>query len=242
MSHTSHDDESFFREVDEDYRREQIIKFFQAYGAYFVAGAFVVVALVGGYKLQEDRQVRQAAAGGDAFTNALTLSEAGKADEANKALAQLVKTGPGSYQVLARLQLAANAVAKKEFDTARAGYGAIAADAAAPAEFRDFARIQLAALSLDKESYETLSRDLASLRSGTSRWRFSAKEILGLAAFKEGKTAEAEHLFAELFGDEEAPRGMRQRAEVMRILLVEPKTAKAEPSGKKDAANDAKTQ
>ncbi len=243
MSHTSHDDESFFREVDEDYRRDQTIKFFQTYGAYFLAGAFIIIALAAGYTLQQNRRAHQAAAGGDAFTAAVTLGEAGKTDEANKALAQLVKSGPGFYPVLARLHLAAGAVEKKEFDTARAQYGAVAADGAAPAEFRDFARIQLAALSLDKESFDTLARDLANFRTGTSRWRFAAKEILGLAAFREGKIADAERLFAELVSDGEAPQGMRQRAEIMLALLVEkPKAAPAEQPGKKDGTNDAKTQ
>ena len=78
---------------------------------------------------------------------------------------------------------------------------------------------------------------------GTSRWRFSAKEILGLAAFKEGKIADAERLFGEIVSDGEAPQGMRQRAEVMLTLLLEKqKSAQAELTGKKDAANDAKTQ
>ena len=48
MSQPGHDDESFFREVDEDYRRDQAVKFFEDYGAYFVAGAFIVVAAVRG--------------------------------------------------------------------------------------------------------------------------------------------------------------------------------------------------
>jgi len=47
------DDESFFREVNEDYRREQAIKFFEAYGAYIIAGAFMILAIVGGYTFEQ---------------------------------------------------------------------------------------------------------------------------------------------------------------------------------------------
>lgn len=239
----SHNDESFFREVDEDYRREQTIKFFQTYGAYFIGGAFIIIALAAGYTFQQNRRAHDAAAGGDALANAMMLSDAGKDGEARKALDELARSGPGSYPVLARLQLAAESVAKKEFDAARAEYSSVAADGAAPPELRDFARIQVASLSLDKVSYESLSRELESFRSGTSRWRYSAKEILGLAAFKEGKTADAERLFGEIASDGEAPQGMRQRAEVMLALLLEkPKMAQAEHTGKKDAVNDAKTQ
>jgi hypothetical protein len=239
----SHDDESFFREVDEDYRREQTIKFFQDYGAYFIAGAFVILALAGGYTLQQNRRASQAAAGGDALTKAMLLSEAGKQDDAQKALASLSDNGPGAYRVVARLHAAAESVAKNQLDAARAEYRSVAGDGAAPQDLREFAQIQLASLSLDKEGYDTQARDLGALRSGTSRWRFAAKEILGLAAFKESRTLDAERLFGEIVSDGEAPQGLRQRAEVMLALLLQKqRTQQAGDMGKKDAANDAKTQ
>ncbi len=122
-------------------------------------------------------------------------------------------------------------------------YRGVANDASAPAGLRDFAQIQLAALSVDKETYKSLARSLGALRSGTSEWRFTAKEILGLAAYKEGKKAEAEQLYREIMSDGEAPAGMRQRAQVMLALLLEQsKAAQADSTGTKDGANEAKTQ
>lgn len=237
------DDESFFREVNEDYRREQTIKFFEAYGAYFIAGAFVILAVVGGYTFEQRRRANQAATGGDALTNALVLSEAGKQDEAEKALANLAGNGPGAYKVLARLHAAAESVAKKQLDAAVADYRGVAGDESAPSGLRDFARMQLAALTVDTASYDALAKELDTYRSGTSPWRFTAKEILGLAAYKEGKKSEAERLYGEIVSDGGAPQGMRQRAEVMLALILEkPKTAQADATGKKDAVNDAKTQ
>jgi hypothetical protein len=66
-------DESFFREVEEDYRRERTVKFFKAYGSYLIAGAFVILAIVGGYKYETQRRAAEAARGGDALSNAQTL-------------------------------------------------------------------------------------------------------------------------------------------------------------------------
>ena len=122
MSHQNHDDDAFFREVDEDYRRDQAIKFFEDYGAYFLAGAFVILALVAGYNFQQNRRAHQAAAGGDALSNAMVLAESGKQDEAQKALATLAETAPGAYRVLARLHAAGESVAKNSAETARAEY------------------------------------------------------------------------------------------------------------------------
>lgn len=101
-------EESFFREVDEDYRREQITKFFQRYAAYLLGAAFIIVAVVAGYSIEKWRRAEQAAQGGDALTNALTLSEAGKQDDARKALSSLSESGPAAYRFLARLHLAAD--------------------------------------------------------------------------------------------------------------------------------------
>ncbi len=236
-------DESFFREVQEDYRREQTIKFFKVYGAYLIAGAFVILAIVGGYKYEMQRRATEAAIGGDALSNAMNLNEAGNQEEAEKALANLAGNGPGAYRVLARLHAAAESVAKRQAESALQDYRGVASDDAAPAALRDFARIQIAALSVDKESYKSLARQLEAFRSGTSEWRFAAKEILGLAAYKDGKKDEAEQLYREIMSDGEAPAGMRQRAQVMLALLLEQsKAAQAESTGTKDGANEAKTQ
>ncbi len=235
-------DESFFREVDEDYRRDQTAKFFKTYGIYLIAGAFVILAVVGGYKYEEKRRADEAARGGDALLNALSLSDAGKQDDAEKALAGLAGTGSGAYRVLARLHAAGESVARRQFESALQDYRGVANDEAAPAELRDFARLQVAALSVDKESYESLARSLEAYRSGTSEWRFAAKEILGLAAFKEGKKADAERLFREIISDGEAPPGMRQRAQVMLALILEQSKTSHESTGTKDGANEAKTQ
>jgi hypothetical protein len=236
-------DESFFREVDEDYRRDQTARFFKTYGVYLIAGAFAVLAIVGGYKYYQQRRASEAASGGDALLNALSLNDTGKQDDAERALATLAGTGPGAYRVLARLHAAAESVARKQFESALQDYRGVANDASAPAGLRDFAQIQLAALSVDKETYESLARSLGALRSGTSEWRFTAKEILGLAAYKEGKKAEAEQLYREIMSDGEAPAGMRQRAQVMLALLLEQsKAAQADSTGTKDGANEAKTQ
>ena len=173
----SHNDEGFFREVDEDYRRDQAIKFFKAYGVYLIAGAFVVLAVVAGYKFDQSRKESRAAAGGDALTNAMLLNDAGKDQDSQKALAALAGSGSGAYRILARLHAAAEFVAKNKLDEARGDYSGVAGDDFAPQGLREFAKVQVAALSVDKESYDTLAHDLENLRSGTSRWRFSAKEI-----------------------------------------------------------------
>jgi hypothetical protein len=236
-------EESFIREVDEEYRREKTANFFKTYGVYLIVAAFVAFAIVGGYKYDQARRATEAAAGGDALSNALSLNDAGNADDAERALATLAGTGSASYRILARLHAAAESVARGQFDSALQDYRGVANDASAPAALKEFAQIQVASLSVDKESYGALAKSLEPFRAGTSEWRFSAKEILGLAAYKEGNKAEAEGLYREILSDGSAPPGMRQRAQVMLALLLEQsKAAQAGQTGTKDGANEAKTQ
>ncbi|MBT3070556.1 tetratricopeptide repeat protein [Rhodomicrobium sp. Az07] len=236
-------DESFIREVNEEHRRQQAALFFKKYGIYLGVAALVIAAGIGGYKWDQARRAADAARGGDALVTAITLHEDGKAAEAEKALADLAGSGPGNYRVLARLHAAAESLAQKKYEQAAEDYRGVASDDNAPATLRDFARVQIAALSVDKESYESLSQTLAPYRSGTSEWRFAAKDVLGIAAFKEGKREEAERIFGEIASDGAAPAGMRQRAQIMLALLFDqPKAAQAGQTGTKDGANEAKTQ
>jgi hypothetical protein len=236
-------DESFFREVDEDYQRERMLKFLEQYGVYMLAAAFIIIAVVAGYTLQRQRAASQAAASGDEFSAALNLIDGGKKDEGRKALDAIVQTGRAPYRYLAKLQLAAESADSKNIDAAKSAYRDVAGDAAAPNELRDYARLQLAALSLDSMSYGQLAQDLGEFRSGNGPWRFQAKELLGLAAWRDGKKEEAERLFGEIVSDGEAPQGMRQRADIMLALILEkPSAQKAAPTAKGDTPNDSKTQ
>jgi hypothetical protein len=236
-----------FREVEEDLRREQFIKAWDRYGAYIIAGAFVIIALAAGYNLQKWRASDRAAQGGDALTKAVSLLDAGKQDEGLKILNQLAVKGPGSYSTLAKLQLAAEGVRAKDKAAALKQYQAVADDASAEPAFRDFARVQMAALNLGSEPYDKLRADLDPLAKGNGPFRFSARELIGLSAFRAGKMDEAEKIFGALLTDSESPAQMRQRAEMMLSLLAPKtdsadKTAKAAGGGQDGAQNAAKSQ
>lgn len=236
-------DEGFFREVEEDYRKHQAIEFLKRYGIWLAAGAFVIVAVAAGYSINKFYSTRDAERGGEKFVAALALADDGKDADAEKALNAIVTDGPQAYKVLARLSLAADAVAKKRKDAALEQYRAVAADARAPQDLRDFAQIQVAALSVDTASYDALARDLNVYRSGTSAWRFSAKEVLALAAIKAGKTDEAEKLLQEIYSDGGAPQGIRRRAETLLTLTTpqtKPAATPAAEAQKSPGATDAK--
>ena len=79
-----------FQEVDEEVRREQLKKLWERYQNYVFAGAFLILAAVGGWRGYDWWQAKQAAETGAAFEAAQTLSQEGKHAEAETAFAKKI--------------------------------------------------------------------------------------------------------------------------------------------------------
>ena len=86
----------------------------------------------------------RANASGDRFSQALTLANEGKNDEAITALEALEADGYGAYPLLARMRAATVLADKGDFDGAVKEFDAVAADTSIPAAIRDMARLRAA--------------------------------------------------------------------------------------------------
>lgn len=218
--------DTFLREVDEELRREQLQKLWDAYGIYAVAAAALVVLGVGGYQWSMSRAQSQREAAGARFEVAQSLASQGKPEEAAQAFAAIVKDAPAGYRTLARFQVAAANARAGKADAAVADYEAIAKDGSADPILRDFATLQAAMLRLDAADWTEMENRLTPLLGEKSAWRGMARETLGLAAHKAGKTAEARKLFEELLGDRSAPGSASERAMLMLSLLTDAEASK----------------
>ncbi|TIN50324.1 MAG: hypothetical protein E5X95_08075, partial [Mesorhizobium sp.] len=106
-----------------------------------------------------------------------------------------------------------------DVDAAVKDFDAVAADSAIPAGIRDMARLRAALLLVDHGSFADVSSRVEALTADTNPLRSSAREALGLAAWKEGKSADALKLFDQIASDDGAPRNARQRAQLMSELI-----------------------
>ena len=64
-----------FDEVDEEVRRDQLKKLWDQYSIYIIAGAFLIIAGVGGWRGYQYLEAQKAAEAGAAFDKAVELSE-----------------------------------------------------------------------------------------------------------------------------------------------------------------------
>jgi hypothetical protein len=212
-------DDSFIREVNEEMRKDQAKALWDRFGPIAIAAAVLAIlataAIVGYNHWVETRANRS----GDAFSQALQLANEGKHDEALGALQKLEADGHGAYPTLARMRAGTVLAAGGDTAGAVAAFDEVAADSSVPSSLRDMARLRAAFLLVDSGSYDDVAARVEALTADTNAFRHSAREALGLAAWKEGRATDALSLFEQIAADEQAPQNSRQRATLMAELI-----------------------
>ena len=214
-------DDQLFREINEELRHEEMRKLWDKYGVFILAGALAIVLAVAGYKGWQYWQAKRAQESGARFHQAVKLIEGGKEKEAQTILNELAEGGSSGYAGLARLRLAAAKLGAGDNAAAIAAYDAVTEDGGVDRMFRDFARIQAAMLRLDSDAAKDLKTRIGDMAKPGQPFRHMAREILGLAAFKDADYAAAETYMNESLSDPAVPQGIRQRAEMMLSLIAE---------------------
>lgn len=212
-------DDNFIREVNEEIRREQARALWDRYGAAVIAAAVLVIVATAAYVGYRYWNETRANHSGDAYSQALELADAGKSDDALAAFTQLEKDGYGAYPLLARMRAATVKADKGDIAGAVKDFDMVATDNAIPSVLRDMARLRAGLLLVDHGSFADVSSRVEVLTGDDNPLRHSAREALGLAAWKDGKSADALKLFEQISADEAAPRGVRERATMMAGLI-----------------------
>ncbi|MGB9118874.1 tetratricopeptide repeat protein [Bradyrhizobium sp.] len=207
-----------FDEVDEEVRRDQLKKLWDAYSIYIVAGALLIIASVGGWRGYQYLEAKKAAEAGRAFDVAVDLSEQNKHVEAEAAFNSLAATAPSGYRMLARLRAAAE-LATRDPQAGAKLYDDISADRSVGAAVQDLARIRAAGLLLETTSYPSMLQRLEPAAKPEATFRHTARELLALSAWRANDTAAARQWLDTIANDGETPSGLRSRAEALQALL-----------------------
>lgn len=224
-------DDSIFREVDEAVRHDLLRALWAKYGVIAMTGAVLIIVGVSGYKFWNYWQAEQAAKNGGRFVGGITLLEDKKTSEAVEVFKSLSSDAPSGYRILARFQLAA--VYAKDGKKAEAVklYEELAANSSVNSVQQGFAKIRAASLRVDEASFDEMLKRLEGQAVTGNPWRHSARELLGLSAYRTGDMSVAERYFNVMLSDQQTPQNMRRRAEMMLSLLVQT-TSAANPAGK----------
>ncbi|HEX8048810.1 tetratricopeptide repeat protein [Rhizobium sp.] len=222
-------DDSFIREVNEELRSDQLRFVWRRFGRLIIGAAVLIVAGTAAYSGYRYWSGQQAGNSGDQFISALTLADQNKTDEALAALAAIEKDGSGSYPLLARMRAATLQAQKGDIAGAVAAFSAIGKETGLPTVIRDAARLRAAYLLVDTGTYDQVAAEAQELAVPANTFRHSARDVLGLAAYKAGDFAKARQWFQAIVDDPQSPRNVGNRAQMLLDLIT--------ASGKAPAAN-----
>jgi hypothetical protein len=208
-----------FHEVDEEVRREQLKKLWQRYGNLLVAACVLAVAAIGAWRGYDYWRTKKAGETGIAFEQAVSLAEAGRHKEAEAAFAKIAADGTAGYRVLARLRAAAE-LAQTDRKAAIAAYDALAADRNAGPVIGDLAALRAGLLLVDTNSYADMRKRLEPLTGAGRSFRYMARELLALSAWKSGDISATQKWTDTLMSDPSTPAGTRSRAQILSELIA----------------------
>ena len=209
---TPADNEVFYREVDDELRREQMANIWNRYGLAIIAGVVLLLAAIGGGFYWKNQQAEKAALHGEQLTAVFDDIQAGKTKEVGPKLDELAKEGNDGYRVAALLTKADIAVQSGDDAAAAAAFKAVAEDGDIAQPYRDLALIRQTAVEFDKLTPDAIIARLKPLAVAGNPWFGSAGEMVAIAYLKQNKPELAAPIFAAMARDSALPPSLRSRA------------------------------
>jgi hypothetical protein len=207
------------REIDEELRRDNLLKLWSRYGRYIIAVGVFALVVAGGIVAWRDHQLTERRAQSARYASALALARGGKEPDALKVF-QAVASEGGGYAVLASFEEAGLLAKSGDADKAVATYDRIAASGELDPAFRELAVLLSVMHTTPGGDPQSTIERLAPLTASGNSWRPTALELTALARLKSGDKNGALDLYRSLADDPAAPREQRARAAEMAAALA----------------------
>ncbi len=206
-------DEAFLREVDEEYRREQVLNVWRRYGRWIV-GAVVVGLLALALYLYLGQNSRNAAGKqGEEFDAALMLAAGNQNDKALAEFDKIAKSGGNGYAAMSKITAGNLLLQKNDAKAAAAKFAEVANDSGLAKPYRDLALLRQTVAEYDSLKPEVVIDRLKNLAKPDSPWFGTAGEMVAASHLKLGHRDQAGKLYGQIAqGGENVPESIRQRA------------------------------
>jgi hypothetical protein len=208
-----------FREIDEELRRDNLLKLWSRYGRYVIALAVFVLAVAGGIVAWRDHQLSERRAQSTRYASALSLAREGKEAEAAKVFASVAGQS-GGYALLAEFEQAGLLAKSGDRKGAVAAYDRIAAQGGLDPAFREVAVLLSVMHGMAEADPKSTIERLAPMTAAGNPWRPTALELTAVARLKSGDKSGALELYKSLADDLAAPQSLRARAAEMAAALA----------------------
>lgn len=209
------DNESFYREVDEELRRDQMKTYWERFGKLVIAGVLLVLALIGGYIWWQNQKEVKAGERSATLVEAFDDVAAGRKAAAIAKLDAIAKSGSDGHRAAALLTKADIAIDGDDLKGAAVLYKQVADDSSLARPYRDLALVRMTAVELDTLPPQAVIDRLKGLAVAGNPWFGSAGEMVALSYLKLNKPQQAAGIFAAMAKDKKLPDTLRSRATQM---------------------------
>lgn len=200
-----------FREVDEAVREDRVKTLARRYGGWAITGVAALILGVVGVQLWQGWEATARSQETQQMLAAISLAESAPGDAA-ETLTTLANQAGGGRGTLAQLLRAGFLAEEGDVAGSITVYQAIAADTGVEPLWRDYAALMAVAHGLESEDPAALSATIDRLIDGESAWRYSAQEMRGALALRQGDRDAALAAFRTLADDPFAPDALRNRS------------------------------
>ena len=209
------DNESFYREVDEELRRDQMKTYWERFGKLVIAAVVLVLAAIGGFIWWQNQKEVKAGERSETLVAALDEASSGRRNAAIPKLDGLIESGSDGHRAAALLTKANIAVEAKDVKGAVALFKRVADDGDIARPYRDLALVKMTALEFDTLQPQAVIDRLKGLAVAGNPWFGSAGEMVALSHLRLNRPQPAAALFAAMAKDKTLPDTLRSRATQM---------------------------
>lgn len=205
------------REIDEDLRRDNLVKLWRRYGIWIIMGAALIIAMAAGLIFWREYRSERHAAEAERYAAILNETANIPADMA-AALSDFARNAE-AYKALARLQQAAALIDAGQEQAALTVYQEIARDTQVDNMFRNAALVLWGQRALANEEPVTIEAMMSPVLKPQAPFHFTGRELLGLAMLKSGNMASAKEIFQALADEPQAPAALRARSAELLLTI-----------------------
>lgn len=204
--------DSFYREVTEELRKDQLSGWWKRYGWAAMAAVLVLLLAIAGAIWWQNEQQRRAGENAETLVEVFEDVQAGRTQGVDARLDALARDGSDGYRAAALLTKADVALAANKEAEAVAGFQAVAQDKDLPDPYRNLALIRQTAVEYDKLAPAAVIERLQPLAKPGNPWFGSAGEMIAVAHLKLGQPDRAAPILAAMAKDQTIPESIRERA------------------------------
>lgn len=206
------DNETFYREVDDELRRDQALQTWERYRWPILAAIILVIAAIGGFIWwQNDRQARNASQA-EALTAVLDDMEKGAYPGTATRIGELEKSNNNAYRALGLISRANLLAQQGDIAGSARVFGQVAADEDIPEQWRHAALLRQTIVEFDTLQPAQIIQRLRPFVARGNPWHGTAGELTAHAHLRAQQGPQAAQVFAAVARDDSVPESIRSRA------------------------------